>query len=226
MHQLRRPLDALLKKDVKFIWSQECHQAFEKFKTTLQSDLLLTHYDPSLDNIVAADALKSGISAVIMHRFPDGSLKAIAHASRTLTSAGSDGSKALAPNFGLQKGYSTTYSESSPTLGALLCYDFDIQYVSTNQFGYADILSRLISSHTKTDEDFIIASLQLEEDVEVLLDEAMESLPVSFKLIQRVTSKCPVLQQVTEFTQKGWPSDVSSIQHETVKQFHSNREAV
>ncbi|XP_055612825.1 uncharacterized protein K02A2.6-like [Uranotaenia lowii] len=56
MHQLGRPLDALLKKDVKFIWSQECQQAFEKFKTMLQSDLLLTHYDPSLDIIVAADA--------------------------------------------------------------------------------------------------------------------------------------------------------------------------
>ncbi|XP_055605736.1 uncharacterized protein K02A2.6-like [Uranotaenia lowii] len=80
---VRRPLDALLKKDVKFIWSQEFQPAFEKFKTTLQSDLLLTHYDPSMDIIVAADASKSGIGAVIMHRFPYGSLKTIAHASRS-----------------------------------------------------------------------------------------------------------------------------------------------
>ncbi|XP_055605433.1 uncharacterized protein K02A2.6-like [Uranotaenia lowii] len=51
MHQLGRPLDALLKKNVKFYWSRECQQSFDRFKAILQSDLLLTHFDPSLGTI-------------------------------------------------------------------------------------------------------------------------------------------------------------------------------
>lgn len=53
----------------------------------LVSNLLLTHLDPNKEIIVAGDASKHGLSAVILHRFGDGSFKAIAHASRALTPA-------------------------------------------------------------------------------------------------------------------------------------------
>ena len=87
MHELRHPLDALLKKDAKWNWSPACQRSFEEFKRILQSELLLTHYDPSLDMIVAADASQKGIGAVLLHRFPDGTVKAVCHVSRTLTDA-------------------------------------------------------------------------------------------------------------------------------------------
>ncbi|XP_062553858.1 uncharacterized protein K02A2.6-like [Armigeres subalbatus] len=87
MHKLREPMDALLKKDVRWYWSPACQQSFNQFKRILQSNLLLTHYDPRLEIIVAADASMSGVGAVLLHRFPDGTIKAVCHVSRTMTQA-------------------------------------------------------------------------------------------------------------------------------------------
>lgn len=87
MRDLRNPLDKLLCKDAKFEWTNECRNSFNRAKEILQSDLLLTHYDPKIDLLVAADASVDGIGAVILHRYPNGSQKAIEHASRALTPA-------------------------------------------------------------------------------------------------------------------------------------------
>nr|XP_049466943.1 uncharacterized protein K02A2.6-like [Anopheles coluzzii] len=105
MHELRHPLDQLLRKDTKWKWNSDCQTSFEKFKKVLQSDLLLTHYDPNLPIIVAADASSTGVGAVIFHKFSNGYLKAIQHASRTLTSAeqgyGQPEKEAMALSYGV-----------------------------------------------------------------------------------------------------------------------------
>ncbi|EPB75657.1 hypothetical protein ANCCEY_05248 [Ancylostoma ceylanicum] len=87
MRQLRAPLDALLKKNTPFKWSPDCQDAFEKAKRVLASPLLLTHFDPKLELIVAADASDYGIGAVVMHCFADGTEKTICSASRNSTDA-------------------------------------------------------------------------------------------------------------------------------------------
>nr|VZI10862.1 unnamed protein product [Spirometra erinaceieuropaei] len=50
--------------------------------------MLLTHNDPRLPIVVAADDSNHGVGDVISHTFPHGSEKAIMHASRTLIPAG------------------------------------------------------------------------------------------------------------------------------------------
>ena len=86
LHRIRSPLNHLLKKEITWNWSPECKAAFAKIKASLSSDLL-THFNPSLNIVVVSDASDYGIGAVISHIFPDGSQKAIARASRSLTSA-------------------------------------------------------------------------------------------------------------------------------------------
>ncbi|EYC03329.1 hypothetical protein Y032_0094g2695 [Ancylostoma ceylanicum] len=87
MRQLRAPLDNLLKKDTLFNWTADSQQAFNRAKEVLSSDLLLTHFDPTKEIVVAADALEHGVGAVISRRFLDGSEKPIYYACRALTAA-------------------------------------------------------------------------------------------------------------------------------------------
>lgn len=171
MKQLRAPLDNLLKKDAHWNWTSECQQSFDKFKVILCSNLLLTHFDPAKEIIVAADASNYGLGAVIMHRIPTGEIKPIAHASRSLTSAeanyGQIEKEALALVFGVTRFHKMLYGRRFflqtdhqlliKIFGSkkgilvytanrlqrwaltLLLYDFEIQHISTDKFGCADV---------------------------------------------------------------------------------------
>ena len=76
MHDLRAPLNELLKKHKKWRWTPECQTAFDQIKKALTSDLFSTHYDPKLGIIVASDASSYGFGSCILHKMPDGTKKA------------------------------------------------------------------------------------------------------------------------------------------------------
>lgn len=85
MSTIRAPLNALLKKGVDYVWTEECGRYFERFKEILKSDLLLTHYDPRLPIVVAADASQTVIGGIAYHTYPEGTMKAFHHVSRRLS---------------------------------------------------------------------------------------------------------------------------------------------
>lgn len=238
MKKLRAPLDNLLKNETPFKWSNDCQKSFEFFKDFLSSDLLLTHYDAKLPIIVAADASSQGLGATIMHKFPDGKVKVIQHASRSLSPPEKNYSqiekeglalvfaikkfhrfiygrpftlqtdhRPLLSIFGSKKGI-PVYSASRLQRWALLLlnYDFKIEYINTKDFGYADVLSRLIDLQQKPEEEFVVASIQLEEEVENIIDLCQSNIPVSFKVIQSLTNRDSELQQVIKFVQTAWPA--------------------
>ncbi|XP_053663457.1 uncharacterized protein K02A2.6-like [Anopheles marshallii] len=159
MRRLRYPLDNLLKNDITFNWSPECQKVFDQFKSLLVSDLLLTHYDPGREIIISADASSVGLGATISHKFPDGTYKVVQHASRALTKAETNYSQidreGLAIIFAVTKFHKYIFGRHF--------------YLQTDHKPllriFGNILSRLIKHHDKLNEDYIIASISLEDDI-------------------------------------------------------------
>lgn len=241
MRFLRAPLDRLLTKNVVWSWSSECQHSFDRAKEILQSDLLLTHFDPQLEIKVAADASNYGIGAVILHRFPDRTEKAIAHASRSLTPAEQNYSqiekealalifavkkfhrmlhgrqfilctdhKPLLAIFGSKKGIAVyTSSRLQRWSLTLLAYNFVIEHKTSDKFGHADVLSRLIASQREPDSSFVIAAISsVEVEVRNLLADAIAVLPVNHQMIQKATSEDPVLSKVLHYIRESWPETI------------------
>ncbi|VDO35014.1 unnamed protein product [Haemonchus placei] len=145
---------------------------------------------PRSDLIVAADASGYGIGAVILHRFPVGSQKAISHANQNLTAAGK--------NYGLIELWSNRKREFC--IGSRSPQDANIPFLQTinltiniwkqecltilhsrssrDDFGRADALSPLIAEQAEQAEYIVIAAAlhQAELEKESVKDETLEDV--------------------------------------------------
>ena len=82
---IAHPLSQLLCKGKAWNWDSHCREAFQELKSRLASSEVLVHYDPSLPLRLNCDASAYGVGAVLSHKYPDGSDRPIAYASRTLS---------------------------------------------------------------------------------------------------------------------------------------------
>ena len=78
------PLFHLTKKDVPFVWSNRCQEAFQQLKDTLSSASVLAFPDFTKPFVLETDASGKGIGAILSQQEPNMGLKPIAFASRTL----------------------------------------------------------------------------------------------------------------------------------------------
>ena len=86
----RAPLDALLKADAKFFWSDKEADAFEKCKKLASNPATLALYDPKLPIVLTTDASPAGVGACLSHRVTVNGkayLRPLSYASRSLTPA-------------------------------------------------------------------------------------------------------------------------------------------
>lgn len=68
-----------------FAWTPVAEEAYRDIKSALISTQVLMQYDPSLPLLLATDASKIGLGAVLSHRLSDGKERPIAYASRTMS---------------------------------------------------------------------------------------------------------------------------------------------
>ena len=87
MADILEKLHCLLQKNCTWNWSEQQEKAFKKAKELLTSSTFLVHYYPNKQILWSCDASLYGLGAVLAHRIPDGSERAIAYASRILSSA-------------------------------------------------------------------------------------------------------------------------------------------
>ena len=86
----RAPLDALLKQDVPFVWTDLHTKAFEQCKKMAASSATLAHYDDSLPLVLTTDASPVGLGACLSHKVTENGrtyLKPLYYASCSLKPA-------------------------------------------------------------------------------------------------------------------------------------------
>ena len=77
----------LLKKGVKWEWTEERNAEFNNLNKELTTQPCLAHYNGNKENIFTTDACNTGLGIELWQRQNNGELKAIAYASRYLNDA-------------------------------------------------------------------------------------------------------------------------------------------
>lgn len=78
------PLHNLLRKEQKFIWSEQCQKALNDMKILLCSQPILTIFDTSLPICIYTDASLQGVGAVLKQKQSNGEQKSVAYFSKKL----------------------------------------------------------------------------------------------------------------------------------------------
>ena len=84
---IARPLYDLTKAGVQFVWSKECQEAFDRLKSELSSDNVLTYPNFQKRFILSTDASNVAIAAVLSQEDDHGVVRPVAYAGRSISSA-------------------------------------------------------------------------------------------------------------------------------------------
>ncbi|KRX13745.1 Transposon Ty3-I Gag-Pol polyprotein [Trichinella nelsoni] len=238
------PLHRLLDKGALWKWTHRHEKAFQKVKALITSNAVLAQYDDQLPLILTCDASPHGVGCVLAHRLPCGREAPIAFHSRTLAAAerkyAQIDREALAIIVGVKKFHNYVFgrhveirTDHKPLLGLLgnsiqtpasmsprmtrwsillSAYDYSLVYRPGLKLGNADALSRLPQPGNK---------ISVPDPLEVLLLEAMPTLPISAEHLADRTGKDAVLAPVRNWLEKGWPAELRS---EEFKPFHCRRD--
>lgn len=79
------PLHNLLRKDVDFIWSEDCEKAFQNIKNELCSEPVLRIFNPNKMIYICTDASAIGLSGIMKQEDDDGELRPVSYFSMKMS---------------------------------------------------------------------------------------------------------------------------------------------
>ena len=239
------PLDRLRTKNVRWSWREEEQKCFDRLKTLLSSENVLTFYDPKLPLKLDTDASSRGLGAALSHVMEDGSERPIEYISRTLSAAERNYAQidreALGIVWAVKRFHLYLYgrqfklvSDHQP-LVHIFNKERRIPDMSTARvtrwaiflMNYDfDIEYRPTKQHGNCD---MLSRLPVEVKHSKEIDECAEIFAVSLeeaylnaKLIAAETKKDVLLSKVLSYTLDGWPDQLSS-QNEEMLAFWNRR---
>jgi len=84
---INAPLRQLLRKDSAWYWDEAQQTAFQRVKEKLTSPEILVHNNSNRQTVIAADALSTGLGAVLLQTQDNGQRRPICYISRSLSDA-------------------------------------------------------------------------------------------------------------------------------------------
>lgn len=238
------PLHSLLRKDIKWEWSNECQRAFTKLKDLLASDKVLTHFNPKLPIVLACDASKYGVGAVLSHIMADGSERPMAFASRSLSPAEKGYSQihreALGIIFGVKKYHDYLYGRTftlltdhqalctilsaNKAIPAMAAARLQRWAVILSAYTY-DIQYRNTKKHCNCDAlSRLPVNVQSPDPpLRTYYNTILNDLPVDAAMVARYSKRDYIISKVFYFTQHGWPA-YNSLDSELVPYYNKRME--
>lgn len=224
------PLNALRKKDVKFIWSTECQQAFDKLKMIITQPPVLKIADFNRRFVLETDASSVGIGCVLSQDY-DGTLAPIAFASRTLSTLERKYSayekEALAVLFGIEKfryflehTKFTLHTDNSALQWVLKnpkplgrigrwilrisSFQFDVKHIKGTDNVIADYLSRMFDENPDKESTDNVSPNEFESlDSPALCNVALSDFPLCFTEISDYQKKDPFIIEIMNKKESG-----------------------
>ncbi|XP_017461733.1 PREDICTED: uncharacterized protein K02A2.6-like, partial [Rhagoletis zephyria] len=227
------PLNRLRRKSSVFQWGKEEESAFQSLKNSIVEATRLVHYDDNLPIILAVDASKLGVGAVLSHRFKNGEEKPIAHASKTLNSSQINYSQvekeALAIIYGVTKFHQylygrkfelftdhqalTTLFNPAKRLPVMALHRIQRWAIVLQAYNYT---IRYKKSFQNANAD-ALSRLPCGEDpefdkgensvfsIDVNYEAAVNSFPITDHVIKQMTEEDETLKLVLKYVLDGWP---------------------
>lgn len=192
------PLHQLLRKNVKFIWSEDCEKAFRKIKELLCSKPVLEIFDKDLPIKIYTDASAEGVGAILKQTQDDGKEKPVAYFSKKLNETQKKKKATYLECLAIKEAikfwqhwligrYFEIYSDHKPLenmnirartdeeLGDLSHYlsqyDFKIIYIPGKDNTEADCLSRNPVLESNTEEEDLLKTVNCIKLDEIKLDQ-------------------------------------------------------
>ncbi|XP_047993534.1 uncharacterized protein K02A2.6-like [Leguminivora glycinivorella] len=239
------PLYALLRKEVKYEWSDACMRAFKEVKRMLVSGDILAHYSPDLPLILTTDASSVGVGAVISHLVPcaggTGAIeRPIAYSSRVLNAAEKSYSQiereALSIIYGVRKFHQYLYGRKfilrtdhkplvtifGDKVGVPVMAASRMQRWAVILAGYDYTIEYVRSEGNAADalSRLPVGKEKKQRKEVTYLNFIQNFLPITRKMVQDHISKDEVLKKVFLFVLSGWPT---SCDEEALKPYYLRR---